>query len=250
MKKKIRQFYKRFVSQIIQFRPHNLLGSVRYVKQAHRYQALGGSIHTWRPMLGEDTPTTAIDSHYFHQAIWTARHIASERPAQHTDVGSQVNFVGQLTAITKVRFVDLRPIHTTITDLDIIRGSVLALPFADRSVPSLSCLHVAEHIGLGRYGDPLDPHGTHKACAELSRVLATGGSLYFSLPIGRERTEFNAHRIHYPSTILKYFPDLKLIEFSAVDDQGHFIPHADIQTFDNARYACGFFRFTREEKKS
>ena len=43
-------------------------------------------------------------------------------------------------------------------------------PFGDRSVPSLSCLHVVEHVGLGRYGDPLDPQGSIKAMRELQRV--------------------------------------------------------------------------------
>ncbi len=33
-------------------------------------------------------------------------------------------------------------------------------------------MHVVEHVGLGRYGDPLDPDGDLKAIAELKRVTA------------------------------------------------------------------------------
>src|SRR5207253_10606962 len=69
---------------------------------------------------------------------------------------------------------------------------LLSLPFADRSVESLSCLHVAEHVGLGRYGDELDPEGTVKAARELQRVVAPAGRLYFALPVGRPRTEFRS----------------------------------------------------------
>ncbi len=81
------------------------------------------------------------------------------------------------------------------------------------------------HIGLGRYGDPLDPEGTIKAINELKRVLvlAVGGNLYFSLPVGSPRLCFNAHRIHSPGQILEYFSDLKLVEFSGVDDKGNFL---------------------------
>ncbi len=43
------------------------------------------------------------------------------------------------------------------------------------SVESLSCKHVIEHIGLGRYGDVLDPGGDLKAISELKRALAVGG---------------------------------------------------------------------------
>jgi hypothetical protein len=35
-------------------------------------------------------------------------------------------------------------------------------------------MHVVEHVGLGRYGDALDPKGDARACAELARVLAQG----------------------------------------------------------------------------
>ena len=51
---------------------------------------------------------------------------------------------------------------------------VLILPFEDESVESLSCMHVVEHIGLGRYGDILDPDGDSKAISELKRALAVG----------------------------------------------------------------------------
>jgi SAM-dependent methyltransferase len=94
--------------------------------------------------------------------------------------------------VTRVAFLDVRPLDADIEDLEPIAGSVLELPFADRSLPSVSCLHVAEHIGLGRYGDPLDPAGTRKAIAELQRVTAPGGQLLFSLPVGRQRLCFNA----------------------------------------------------------
>lgn len=245
MKRTIKRLYKRFISPVIQLRPQNVSRYLRYFRQLRQYQSQGGLTHILWPILGEDTPTTGIDPHYFYQGIWAAQHIAVHKPEEHVDIGSQINLVGFLTAITKTVFVDLRPIEVTVDGLSVVRGSITALPFPEGSVLSLSCLHVAEHVGLGRYGDALDPDGTRVACTELARVLAPGGTLYFSLPIGRERTEFNAHRIHRPSTILEYFPDLTLVEFSAVTDKGTFIRNADIKGFDQARYACGLFKLRK-----
>ena len=122
------------------------------------------------------------------------------------------------------------------------------MPFKDNSVISLSCLHVAEHVGLGRYGDKLDPNGTEKACRELSRVLAVNGNLYFSVPVGGQKTCFNAHRIHNPRTIISYFKDLELVELSGVTDSGKFIENIDIEFLENSKYACGLFIFKKPGK--
>jgi hypothetical protein len=120
---------------------------------------------------------------------------------------------------------------------------VLDLPFADGSVESLSCLHVAEHVGLGRYGDPLDPDGTRKAALELQRVLASGGRLYFSMPVGEARTEFNAHRVHDPEAVPGLFPYLRLEAFSGVDDEGRWQRELSPGDLGGSRWACGFYVF-------
>lgn len=83
-----------------------------------------------------------------------------------------------LSTITKTTFIDIRPFKTDLKDLAVKKGDILNMPFEDNSIKSLSFLHVAEHIGLGRYGDKLDPEGTKKACIELSRILAPDGKLF------------------------------------------------------------------------
>jgi hypothetical protein len=49
--------------------------------------------------------------------------------------------------------------------------------------------------------------------AAFGRVLAPGGRLYFSVPIGRVRVVFNAHRVFSPRTVLASFPSLRVVSF-------------------------------------
>jgi hypothetical protein len=53
-----------------------------------------------------------------------------------------------------------------------------------------------EHDGLGRYGDPLDPDADLAAMARMRTTLRPGGLLYLSVPIGRDKVVWNAHRIY------------------------------------------------------
>jgi SAM-dependent methyltransferase len=245
--------FRRFVSPVIDVdrlaaAPQ---GYRRFLADFRRYRQMTPdgevSLAEAYPQLHDRVPRSPFDAHYFHQDVWAARRVAELRPDRHVDVGSRVDYVGFLTSITAVTFVDIRPLEVNIEGLTSIAGSVLDMPFDDRSLPSLSCLHVAEHIGLGRYGDPLDPQGTRRAAAELQRVLAPGGQLLFSVPVGRPRTCFNAHRIHAPEDVLAMFPELELVEFAGVDDAGVFRRHRQLGELSGERYACGLFHLVRRD---
>ena len=197
------------------------------------------------PRIHDKTKITKFDSHYFYQGIWATKKIYKTKVKKHIDVGSQASFVGVLTTFSEVVFIDVRPLEVSMKGLKCVKGDILKLPFKDNSIQSISCLHVAEHIGLGRYGDKLDVLGTKKAIKELQRVLAPGGHLYFSLPIGVPRTEFNAHRIHSPKQILEYFDELNLVEFSGVNDDGVFMEDINTEELEFSKYACGFFLFSK-----
>jgi hypothetical protein len=214
---------------------------VRYSRQTE------GGISLWDafPQVHDRTKSTSIDAHYYFVNSWAMRRIVAIRPCRHVDVGSQVVFTSLLSAIVPVMFIDYRPLVQAVPGLHSIGGDIVRLPLRSRSVSSLSCLHVAEHIGLGRYGEPLDPMGTRTAISELTRVLAPGGSLFFAVPVGVPRVCFNAHRIHSANTILEHFRPLNLEEFSGVHDDGRYVEHVELTEFDRSYYACGMFWFTR-----
>ncbi|TSC75472.1 MAG: hypothetical protein G01um101430_314 [Parcubacteria group bacterium Gr01-1014_30] len=244
-------FLYNFINPIIN--PHRLVKFIpeylNFFKNLIKYFRMGGaekfSFFDLTPSLYERTPSSGFDRHYFYQDIWAARRIIKSQVKRHIDVGSRVDFVGFLSAVCKVTFVDIRPLEVNLKNFESVKGNIISLPFKDNSIPSLSCLHVAEHIGLGRYGDKLDPKGTERACRELTRVLAKGGNLYFSLPVGKPKLCFNAHRIHSPEQILQYFSGLKLVELSGVNDKGIFREKIAVDRLKNENYACGLFWFKK-----
>ncbi len=197
------------------------------------------------PQLGDRTASTPFDAHYFFQAAWLARGLARARPSAHVDIGSDLRTVGVISGFVPTTFLDYRPAAISMSNLDSRPGDLLALPLDDRSQESVSCLHVIEHVGLGRYGDPLDPAGSERACRELARVVRPGGRLYLSTPVGVPRTEFNAHRIFDPARLPSMVAPLELRSFAWVDDAGRMHESGRPADAASAAYACGLFEFQR-----
>lgn len=165
------------------------------------------------PCIYDKTATTVIEPTYFYQDIWAFEHIVANRPPYHVDVGSHHKYVALLSRILPVTMVDIRPLSLPLDGLNFREGSILQMPYEDGSLPSVSSLCVVEHIGLGRYGDPLDPNGTENALSELKRIMAPGGDLYLSIPLDDEdRTYFNAHRAFAEESLVKLFQPFEIIE--------------------------------------
>lgn len=227
-------------------------GYLRLFADCRKYRAAGGQarLSDFYPRLEDRTTETPFDPQYFYQAVWAFSKINQAAPANHVDVGSDVKFIGMLSAVVKVEFVDIRPLPVQLENLRCREGSLLNLPYATESVRSLSSMHVLEHVGLGRYGDPIDPEGIQKACAELQRVLEPGGQLYVSVPIGRPRVQFNAHRVLALEEVIGFFKGLRLVDMAFVDNHGNYLPGIKPEEvrFDESGgsdYALGCFQFAK-----
>lgn len=234
-------------------RPSALVRYAAFLRDWRRFRQAGGRAAAldFYPCLYDRTSSTGIDAHYFHQAVWALRQIRESGAPVHVDIGSDVNFVGMLTAVTHVLFVDIRPLFLRIPNYQGIGASITALPFASGSIASLSCLHVMEHIGLGRYGDPIDPRGPEKACLEIERVLQPGGHAYVSTLIGRPRVAYNAHRVFLPMEVLAMFDGLEVEAMAMVDVTGRFLTGVDPSSADiresegGLDFGLGLFRLTK-----
>ncbi len=165
------------------------------------------------PCLFDNLSYTPLEPTYFFQDSWAAKHIFDLKPNHHYDIGSSAKTIGILSQFVPITMVDIRPIELELPNLFFQKGSILELPFEDNSIETLSSLCVVEHIGLGRYGDPLDPFGSEKAIKELGRVLKTDGVILFSVPIDNEnKIYFNAHRAFTRDYILELFSGFEILD--------------------------------------
>jgi SAM-dependent methyltransferase len=195
------------------------------------------------------------NGHYFHQDLLVARRIHSNNPSIHVDVGSRVGgFVAHVASFRPIEVYDIRPLSVTIPNVRFMQADVMA-PANDQLIvdycDSLSCLHALEHFGLGRYGDPVNYDGYIAGLNNLYRILKKGGKFYFSVPIGPQRIEFNAHRVFSVSYLLECFADRYHIDhFSFVDDRGDLhentpVADANAQNSFGCVYGCGIFEMTK-----
>lgn len=206
------------------------------------------------PCLNDSTTSLAFDRHYIYHPAWAARKLAIIKPKVHVDISSSLHFSSMVSAFIPVKFYDFRPPKLVLDNLECGHIDIANIYFNDNSIESLSCMHVVEHIGLGRYGDPLDYDGDIKAIKELARVLTPNGNLLFVVPVGDKAViHFNAHRIYIPSDIIDLFLKygLMLNEFVLIPDNendGGLIKMPSNEILKKQKYACGCFWFIKKGK--
>ena len=207
------------------------------------------------PCLGDRfSESGEAKGYYFHQDLLVARRIYLNNPSIHVDVGSRVDgFVAHVASFRPIEVIDIRPLSSDIPNVTFTQDDMMA-PIREDLVEycdSLSCLHALEHFGLGRYGDPVNYDGYIIGFNNLRRILKKGGKLYFSVPIGPQRIEFDAHRVFSVNYLLELFDGKYHIDdFSFVDDQGDLhesttITEANKRDNCGCVYGCGIFEMTK-----
>jgi hypothetical protein len=229
--KKIVRFFE-FLTELIQFKKNNDCRFPVSLKDVY-------------PCLTDKIKQTPFDHHYTYHPAWAARILAKTKPAYHVDFSSILSFGSIVSAFIPIKFYDYRPADLKLSNWESGFADLTNLPFESNSQTSISCMHTVEHIGLGRYGDPLDPEGDLKAINELKRIVNVGGDLLFVTPVGVSRIEFNAHRVYSYEQIVSYFSPLQLIEFSLIPDEGGLITNAKPELVKQQNYGCGCFWFKK-----
>lgn len=202
------------------------------------------------PCLDDRTKTTGFDRHYIYHPAWAARIVAEIKPEFHVDISSILAFSTQLSAFIPVKFYDYRPAELMLSGLQSEHADLTQLHFESNSIKSISCMHTIEHVGLGRYGDPMDAQGDLKAINELKRVTAPGGNLLFVTPTGgKAKIQFNGHRIYTYEQIINYFEGFELKKFSLATDYKYkdaFIENATAADAAKQEYGCGCYWFVKK----
>ena len=203
------------------------------------------------PIIAEKYAPAGKIGNYFWQDLWAAKLIIKSGVKNHFDIGSRLDgFIAHLLAADiDVTMIDVRDFPGEVEHLNTIVDDATSLhQIPDESIGSMSALCSLEHFGLGRYGDPVDPEACFKCFDNIQKKLKKGGRLYLSVPIGRERVEFNAHRVFYANTILECFQDLQLEEFSCTAEE-KIEYNVDIHKYDNdphnGEWRYGLFAFIK-----
>jgi hypothetical protein len=239
------------VAGIDLLRMRSSLHWARFIHDRKKFAAAGGQIDELLPItadMGEHAGR--LDAHYFTQDLLVARRVYEASPKRHVDVGSRLDgFVAHVAAFRTIDVIDIRPAPAQLDqNIRFIQADMMSASSSlTNCTDSASSLHALEHFGLGRYGDPIDPIGHLKGFQNLEGLVSAGGRFYVSVPVGRPRTVFNAHRVFDPTAVPEWTKDRsRLTHFDFIDDAGKL--HLDQNPDDAAscEYGCGIFTFQKD----
>ncbi|MGB3947491.1 MAG: DUF268 domain-containing protein [Bacteroidia bacterium] len=193
-------------------------------------------------------------SPYFYQDLYVAQRVFINGPQKHTDIGSSISgFVAHVASFREIEVIDIRPLDSTIKNVTFVQLDMMDdRKLSTLQYESISSLHAIEHFGLGRYGDPIDVNGHIKAIQNIHKIIKQGGRFYFSVPIGPQRIEFNAHRVFSLTYLIKNLEDKFTIErFSYIDDKFDFFENVTldpklIANNYNCNLGCGIFELIKK----
>ncbi len=205
-------------------------------------------------MMEKSTNSGKMKGAYFHQDLLVARRIYENKPVKHVDVGSRIDgFVAHVAVFREIEVFDIRKQTNTVKNIVFKQADFMQLPEdLTEYCDSVSSLHALEHFGLGRYGDPIDPYGHIKGIESLCRMLKPGGTFYFAVPMGKQRIEYNAHRIFDLSYLIKILEEkFDIKSYNYVDDEGDIFENVElkqelIETNYGVYYGCCIFELKKK----
>ena len=139
-------------------------------------------------------------------------------------------FVSHVASFREIEVIDIRPVESDASGITFHCLDFMGLPEEwHGAADSVSCLHVLEHFGLGRYGDDIAADGWLRGLRSLHALLEDNGTLYLAVPTGEiQRIEFNAHRVFSLPYLRGHLLDSFEIEKLAfVNDKGKLIRDVD-----------------------
>lgn len=226
----------------------------KYINQAYKFKNNYKGEITYLPCLTdwyEESGTSKGE--YFWQDLYVAQKVFEHKPKKHIDVGSRIDgFVAHVACFREIEVLDIRPNTTEINNIifkviDITSNDLEIVSFYD----SISCLHAMEHFGLGRYCDPIDINGWRIAFKNISKMLLPKGVFYLTVPSGKPKVYFNAHRVFSPFDIYDEANknSLELKEFFILNESKGFEDTDDfiiaMKTVECTKYNLCFYKFIK-----
>lgn len=212
-----RETFTRYMGDLIEIKHTFFAEDMEKYNQMNQRESFSIKEENLHPIITDRSNPAGALNNYMLQDLWAAKLVCRSGVKKHYDIGSRVDgFITHLLAMDiEVTLIDIREYPGKLNNLKFIQADATTMDgIEDESIESLSALCSLEHFGLGRYGDPVDPEACFKCFEAIQRKMKKGGQLYIAVPVGKERVEFNAHRIFYASTVIDSFPEMELKEFA------------------------------------
>ncbi len=114
--------------------------------------------------------------------------------------------------IERVTVFEVREPENVHPKVDVVVHDLSTTAWTGEPFDLVTCMSTIEHVGLGRYGDPIDPEGDLRMFANLASVVRPGGRLVVSFPEGPGCVHFNLHRIYSTHRRDRMFRGFRLLE--------------------------------------
>jgi SAM-dependent methyltransferase len=88
-----------------------------------------------------------------------------------------------------------------VNNLNCVVGDIRGTNFSTSFFDIVLTVSTIEHVGLGRYGDPVDMEGDRKAVEEIRRVMKDGGVLLMTVPLGKVSIK-KLHRVYDQESLM------------------------------------------------
>ena len=177
----------RFIKIYINFKK-KYNGNVEFKPCLHDYADLAGGLY----------------NEYFWQDLLAAQIVLHKNPKSILDIGSRIDgYVAHIASAREISVMDIRPIDHKIPNVHFIQRDLMRDVKSEQLFDVITCLHVLEHFGLGRYDNDINPSGYVTGINNISKLIKEGGSFILSSPAGRPRIEFNANIIFSPFDLIQ-----------------------------------------------
>lgn len=238
--------FTRFLSDLPKLR--------RYLEELRLFESLGGKIDAWSIHLHEDDEFAgAVSGHYFWQDIVVAQWVLSQKKKLVADIGSRLDgYVAHVASSQRIFVIDIRPIKKNIPNVEFIKDDIMNYQ-SKRKFEIVTSLHTLEHIGLGRYGDSIDPNGHIKSFGTLAKLILPKGHLVVSFPINSKTTiEFNGQRLIGIQEPLRWAEEhhLKFVKFICLRSDDELISFDSVSNLVNFTPESGALGIYFFKKKS
>lgn len=81
-------------------------------------------------------------------------------------------------------------------NVEYVVGDCMNTKLPSQFADVVTIISTLEHVGLGRYGDPIHVNGDVLAMMEAWRILKKGGCLILTIPYGYPTVVYNLHRVY------------------------------------------------------